>query len=100
MRKLYENFNIFRFQKRIASAETIRGNTVFNRLFFLCFFFFGGEGGNLGNHQEIATIAMGNKHFCNTGCYYVYQKSYEVGSKACYPVGLNFLSPTSVDSPI
>ena len=28
--------------------------------------------GDLGNHQEIATIAMGNKHFCNTGCYQVY----------------------------
>jgi hypothetical protein len=29
MRKLYENFHIFHFQKRIVSAETIRGNTVF-----------------------------------------------------------------------
>jgi hypothetical protein len=28
MRKLYENFHIFYFQKRIVSAETIRGNTV------------------------------------------------------------------------
>ena len=28
MRKLYENFRIFHFQKRIVSAETIRGNTV------------------------------------------------------------------------
>ena len=28
MRKLYENFHIFNFQKRIVSAETIRGNTV------------------------------------------------------------------------
>ena len=28
MRKLYENFHIFHFQKRIVSAETIRGNTV------------------------------------------------------------------------
>ena len=29
MRKLYENFYIFHFQKRIVSAETIRGNMVF-----------------------------------------------------------------------
>ena len=29
MRKLYENFHIFHFQKRIVSAETIRGNMVF-----------------------------------------------------------------------
>jgi hypothetical protein len=28
MRKLYENFHIFYFLKRIFSAETIRGNTV------------------------------------------------------------------------
>ena len=28
MRKLYENFHIFHFQKRIVSAETIRGITV------------------------------------------------------------------------
>ena len=28
MWKLYENFHIFHFQKRIVSAETIRGNTV------------------------------------------------------------------------
>ena len=28
MRKLYENVHIFHFQKRIFSAETIRGNTV------------------------------------------------------------------------
>jgi hypothetical protein len=28
MRKLYANFHIFYFQKRIVSAETIRGNTV------------------------------------------------------------------------
>ena len=28
MRKLYENFHIFHFQKRIDSAETIHGNTV------------------------------------------------------------------------
>ena len=28
MQKLYENFHIFHFQKRIVSAETIRGNTV------------------------------------------------------------------------
>ena len=28
MRKLYENFHIFHFQKRIVSAETIRGNMV------------------------------------------------------------------------
>ena len=29
MWKLYENFYIFYFQKRIVSAETIRGNTVY-----------------------------------------------------------------------
>ena len=28
MWKLYENFHIFHFHKRIVSAETIRGNTV------------------------------------------------------------------------
>ena len=28
MQKIYENFHIFHFQKRIVSAETIRGNTV------------------------------------------------------------------------
>ena len=28
MRKLYENFHIFHFQKRIVSVETIRGNMV------------------------------------------------------------------------
>ena len=28
MRKLYENFHIFHFQKRIVSTETIPGNTV------------------------------------------------------------------------
>ena len=27
-RKLYEKFHFFYFQKRIVSAETIRGNTV------------------------------------------------------------------------
>ena len=31
MRKLYENLHIFYFQKRIVSAETIRGNTVIFR---------------------------------------------------------------------
>ena len=29
MRKLYENFHILHFQKRIVSEETIRGNTVY-----------------------------------------------------------------------
>ena len=29
MRKLYEIFKIFQVQKRIVSAETIRGNTVY-----------------------------------------------------------------------
>ena len=29
MRKLYENFHILHFQKRIVSTETIRENTVF-----------------------------------------------------------------------
>ena len=29
MQKLYETFHIFPFQKRIASVETIWGNTVF-----------------------------------------------------------------------
>ena len=28
MRKLYENSHIFHFQKRLVSADTIRGNTV------------------------------------------------------------------------
>ena len=28
MRKLYENFHIFNFQKRIVSVETIRGNMI------------------------------------------------------------------------
>ena len=28
MWKLYENFHIFHFQKRIVSTETIHGNTV------------------------------------------------------------------------
>ena len=28
MCKLYENFNIFHFQKRIVSVETIQGNTA------------------------------------------------------------------------
>ena len=28
MRKLYENFHILNFQKRIVSVETIRGNTI------------------------------------------------------------------------
>jgi hypothetical protein len=28
MRKLYESFHIFHFQKRIVSAESKRGNTV------------------------------------------------------------------------
>ena len=32
MRKLYENFHIFHFQKRIVSAKTIRGNTVLTKL--------------------------------------------------------------------
>ena len=35
MQKLYENFHIFYFQKRIVSAETIRGNTVVSALSFL-----------------------------------------------------------------
>ena len=34
MPKLYENFHIFHFQKRIVSAETIRGNTVFKNPIF------------------------------------------------------------------
>ena len=29
MRKLYEIFKVLKIQKRIVSAETIRGNTVF-----------------------------------------------------------------------
>ena len=29
MRKLYENIHIFHFQKRIFSAETVRGNTTY-----------------------------------------------------------------------
>ena len=29
MQKLHENFHIFHFQKRLVSAETIRGNTVY-----------------------------------------------------------------------
>ena len=29
MRKLYENFRIFHFQKRIVSTEIIRENTVY-----------------------------------------------------------------------
>ena len=33
MRKLYENFHIVYFQKRIVSPETIRGNMVNNLLF-------------------------------------------------------------------
>jgi hypothetical protein len=33
MRKLYENFHVLHFQKRIVSAETIRGNTVFMKSF-------------------------------------------------------------------
>ena len=36
MRKLYENFHIFYFQKRIVSAETILGNTVFYNLTHIC----------------------------------------------------------------
>jgi hypothetical protein len=32
MRKLYENFHIFHFQKRIVSAETVRGNTIVSQL--------------------------------------------------------------------
>ena len=28
MQKLYENFHIFHFQKKVVSVETIRGNTV------------------------------------------------------------------------
>ena len=35
MRKLYENFHIFYLQKRIVSAEAIRGNTVCVRTFKL-----------------------------------------------------------------
>ena len=35
MRKLCENFQIFYFQKRTVSAETIRGNTVLSFLKFL-----------------------------------------------------------------
>ena len=31
MWKLYENFHIFQFQKRIVSPETILGNTVVYR---------------------------------------------------------------------
>ena len=33
MRKPYENFHIFHFQKRIVSAETIRGNMVIWEVF-------------------------------------------------------------------
>ena len=33
MWKLFENFHIFYFQKRIVSSETIRGNTVFAKKF-------------------------------------------------------------------
>ena len=36
MLKLYENFHIFHFQKRIVSAETIWGNAV--RIFFFFFY--------------------------------------------------------------
>ena len=35
MRKLFENFQIFHFQKRIVSAETIHGNTVTEILIFV-----------------------------------------------------------------
>jgi hypothetical protein len=36
MKKLYENFHIFHFQKRIVSAETIRGYTVVNFFVNIC----------------------------------------------------------------
>ena len=32
MQKLYENFHIFHFQKRMVSDETIRGNTICERI--------------------------------------------------------------------
>ena len=35
MRKLYEIFKILQIEKRIVSAETIRGNTVVSELIFL-----------------------------------------------------------------
>ena len=35
MRKLYKNFHIFHFKKRIVSAETIRGNTILQKPFYL-----------------------------------------------------------------
>ena len=35
--------------------------------------------GDLENHQEIATIAMGNKHFCNTGCYLLQRRMQQPG---------------------
>ena len=34
MQKLYENFHIFYFQKRIVSVETIRGNTVYKEMWY------------------------------------------------------------------
>ena len=37
MRKLFKNFHIFHFQKRIVSAETVRGNTVFQNFIFFNF---------------------------------------------------------------
>jgi hypothetical protein len=38
MRKLYENFHILHFQKRIVSVETICGNTVlgFGHTIYVC----------------------------------------------------------------
>ena len=36
MRKLYENFHIFHLQKRLVSAETIRGNTVAADIIIRC----------------------------------------------------------------
>ena len=39
MRKLYEIFNILQIQKRIVSAETIRGNTVIQKEKYMCLVF-------------------------------------------------------------
>ena len=81
MRKQYENFHIFHFQKRIVAAETIRGNTVSQKMLFIAAIYvyrysFASKMNCIGMH-----FAMKNVSLYNIICAYVYiSKYHEMGN--------------------
>ena len=68
MRKLYENFHIFYFQKRIVSAETIQGNYswkygMFNALLVVFLGLF------IQNHAYLYWTTKGDINYGSLSCH-------------------------------